>query len=179
MDRLCDLIDRLLRWVLYLLMTVMVAAVFWQVASRLASKFAPQLGVQPSRGTEELASFALCWVALLGAAYVYGRRGHLGFDVLYNTHTPAARRRLDLLIFALELLFFVAVLLIGGTRLVQLTLALGQTTPVLGWPMGLVYSVVPLAGLVMTLHALRFMARRWRGEPTLPTATEAAGGSTV
>ena len=57
------------------LMSVMVIDVSWQVASRFVFR-------APSSFTEELAGFLLIWIGLLGAAYGFPTRAHLGIDLL-------------------------------------------------------------------------------------------------
>ena len=54
--------------------------------------------------------------------------------------------------------FAVLVLVIGGTRLVELTLVLGQTSAALQVPRGYVYLALPLSGIVILVYAaLDFM----------------------
>jgi len=50
--------------------------------------------------------------------------------------------------------FAVAVLVIGGVSLVALTWELRQYSAVLGLPIAFVYSVIPIAGVLICLYAL-------------------------
>ena len=52
------------------------------------------------------------------------------------------------------LFFAIAVLVVGGMRVVSNTLAMEQTTPVLGWKMGHVYLALPIAGVFVILYTL-------------------------
>jgi TRAP-type C4-dicarboxylate transport system permease small subunit len=110
--------------------------------------------IQPSRWTEELAGFQLSWVALLGAAWVLREGAHPGLDLVYRQLGPRLRRGADVLGAALIALFAMVVFVYGGVRLVQMTQELDQRTAALGWPMAVVYSVVPIAGALLTLFAL-------------------------
>ena len=167
MSRLCDRIHALLGQVLVALMVAMTLTVGWQVSSRLLARLAMSMEwgpiVEPSRWTEELAGFQLGWVTLLGAAYALRRGEHLGFDLFYQHLPPALRRGADVAAGILVALFSLVVLVWGGSSLVLMTRELGQRTAALGWPMAWVYSVVPVAGLLLTLFALEPLARR-RGE---------------
>lgn len=149
-------IERALALSLSLLMASMVLTVLWQVATRLASQIAGAQGwslpLSPSQWTEELASFQLAWVALLGAAYALRRGEHMGYDSLFVAFGPVGRARTTHFVKAC-VIAFALVLVIGGAGLVWMTLELGQTTPALRWPMGWVYSVAPISGVLMIAFA--------------------------
>ena len=50
--------------------------------------------------------------------------------------------------------FALMILMVGGVRLVTLTLLTEQLSPALGVKMGYVYLAIPLSGLVIFLNAL-------------------------
>ena len=52
------------------------------------------------------------------------------------------------------LVFAIAVMVVGGTRLVTLTLELEQVSAALAVPMGLIYLALPLSGLLIAFYAL-------------------------
>ena len=142
MNRLYASLLRGLELALVGIFGLMVADVLWQVFSRYV------VG-QSSSFTEEFARFALIWLTLLGAAYLNGRRAHLTMDFLTRRLGPAAlaarRRRIAWAMFAFALI----VLVVGGGNLVYTTLRLGQVSPAIGVPLGVVYAVVPAAGLLV------------------------------
>jgi TRAP-type C4-dicarboxylate transport system permease small subunit len=150
-------LESLLARLLTGLMLAMLAIVLWQVASRLFARAAIAMqwswSLTPAKWSEELASFVLAWIALLGAAYALRRGEHMGYDSLFLSLDRADKARLTQVVQALVALFG-ALMALGGTLLVQQTLELGQRTPALGWPMGWVYAVAPLSGLMMVLFAL-------------------------
>jgi len=137
---------------------MMALTVAWQVSSRLLARLCLALDwpvfIQPSRWTEELAGFQLSWVALLGAAWVLREGAHPGLDLVYRQLGPRLQRGADVMGAALIALFAMVVFVYGGVRLVQMTQELDQRTAALGWPMAVVYSVVPVAGGLLTLFAL-------------------------
>lgn len=141
--------DRILGHLLATLLALAVVTVLWQVLSRYA------LG-DPSSFTDELVRFLMVWLGLLGGAYALGRRLHLAIDLVPSRLGPAGRRRLESGVYGLIALFALAVMVYGGGRLVAITLALGQRSAALGLPLGYVYTVVPLAGLVTAIYALAF-----------------------
>ena len=78
MRALTRIVDKGLSWSLILLMSIMVATVSWQVATRYILD-------SPSSYTEELATYLLIWISLLGGrlrASVAGASRH--------RHTSAA-----------------------------------------------------------------------------------------
>ncbi len=146
--RLRAAVDRALEALLALLMASLVGSVLWQVFTRFAL-------ADPSSGTEELARFALIWLGLLGAAYAFGRRLHLSVDLLGAAlgARPGGRAALDLLLHLCVAAFAAAILVGGGSLLVDLTLRLQQRSAALGIPLGAVYLALPLSGLLMLLYA--------------------------
>ncbi|RMG68431.1 MAG: TRAP transporter small permease [Bacteroidetes bacterium] len=134
-------------------MVLMVVNVTWQVVSRYI------LG-DSSSWTEELTRFLLIWVGLLGAAYAAGQRLHLAIDLLPRRLEGKSARRLDQVIQSCMALFALLAMVIGGSRLVYLTLTLKQTSAALGLPLWYVYLVLPLSGLLIIYYSLANMLER-------------------
>jgi TRAP-type C4-dicarboxylate transport system permease small subunit len=138
--------DRVLEALLAALMALMVLAVLWQVFTRFVLR-------NPSSTMEELVRFGLIWVGLVGAAYGFGKRVHLSMDLLSRRLSAKRQARLDLIIQLTVIFFAVSVLIIGGSRLVDLTLAMGQTSAALEIKRGYVYIALPLSGMVIIFYA--------------------------
>jgi TRAP-type C4-dicarboxylate transport system permease small subunit len=83
--------------------------------------------------SEELARYLLVWLTFLGATVAYRRHMHPSVDVLFKRLGRPARKRLRVLV-----------------RL--------QTTPALTLPKWLIFAIIPLSGLIFTLHALAFLS---------------------
>jgi len=147
MQTVLNKIDQLLAGFLALLMTAIVIDVSWQVITRF-------LLSTPSSYTEELARFLLVWIGLLGASYAYRTRAHLGLDLLTNQLPPKSKALVELIAVFCSATFAVLVMVYGGSQLVLLTFELKQTSASLGIPIGFVYMVIPLSGLLITLYAL-------------------------
>jgi len=146
MNSLLSKINHVLEKLLMLMMLAIVVTVSWQVFSRFI------LG-SPSSYTEELSRYLLIWIGVLGAAYAYKTKAHLGLD-LFVEKLPAELKHYALvLIEILVLLFATLVMVYGGLSLMILTLELKQTSAALGLQMGWVYSVIPLSGMLITLFA--------------------------
>lgn len=127
------------------LMSVMAVNVLWQVFSRYILD-------APSSFTEELARYLMIWLGLLGAAYVSGQGGHVAIDVVRRRFSEKGRRRMARIASWAVLLFCLFAMVLGGGRLVYITLVLEQYSPALGLPLALVYAVVPISGLITALY---------------------------
>ena len=145
-------IDKGLEWVLVFILSVLVIDVLWQVFSRYVMS-------SPSSFTDELAGFLLIWTGLLGAAYVAGKREHLAIDILLQRSSPERRYKLELIISSLIILFAILVLIIGGSWLVYTRFYLGVTSAALGLPLGVVYLVLPVSGILITYFDLDNIVR--------------------
>lgn len=136
------IIDKSLEWLLVFLMSILVLDVLWQVASRYIMN-------SPSSYTDELAGFLLIWVGLFGAAYVAGKREHLAIDLLLQRSSDKRKSKLEITISAIVLVFAIAVMIIGGFWLVYTRFFLSVKSAALGLPLGFVYLVLPVSGLLI------------------------------
>lgn len=145
-------VDKGLEGLLVIILSVLVLDVLWQVASRYIMN-------SPSSFTDELAGFLLIWTGLLGAAYVAGKREHLAIDILLQRSSPERRYKLELIISVLIILFAVLVMIVGGSWLVYTRFYLGVTSAALGLPLGVVYLVLPISGILITYFDIDNMVR--------------------
>lgn len=136
-------IEKTLEWLLVFLMSILVLDVLWQVTSRYIMN-------SPSSFTDELAGFLLIWVGLLGAAYVAGKREHLAIDLLIQRSGPKRKFYLEMIISSVIIIFAITVMIIGGTWLVYTRLFLSVKSAALGLPLGIVYLVLPVSGVLIT-----------------------------
>lgn len=147
MQKLKRILDRGLEWLVMIVVGFLVLDVLWQVFTRFILK-------DPSSWTEELATFLLIWVALLGAAVALGRGAHLGIDYFVMKLPDKARLKTEIFVFFCVAAFSFLVMVVGGFDLVRTTFHLEQTSPALGLNMGYVYLAVPISGLFLLLYSL-------------------------
>lgn len=140
-------IDKYLAYLLVFLMAAITLDVLWGVFTRYA------LGSQAG-WTEELARYLLTWIGMLGAAYASGQKMHLAIDLLSPKLNRKARVRLALFINLLIAGFAMTAMVIGGLRLMYITHSLGQTSAAMRIPIALVYSAIPLAGMLVVFYKL-------------------------
>jgi TRAP-type C4-dicarboxylate transport system permease small subunit len=139
-------VDRVIEYMLVILMAVMVLNVLWQVFSRFVLN-------SPSSFTEELARYLLIWVGLIAAGYVAGRKMHLAIDYLVNKFSSSIKRRIELVTNLIIILFALLVMVIGGFNLVSLTVYLEQISSALQIQLGYVYLAVPISGLLIIFYS--------------------------
>ncbi len=140
-------VDRILGSFLIFLMGVTVLVVLWQVASRYLFK-------NPSVFTDELSGFLLMWIGLLGAAYATGKKLHLAIDILPNYLPEHKGHILSVVINMIVIVFSLLVMVIGGINLMYLTLSLDQMSATLDIPLGMVYAVLPISGMLICYYSL-------------------------
>lgn len=141
-DVLFNKVCRIMEIILVAIFGLLVVDVLGQVFSRyvLNTSFA---------FTEELARFSLIWLSILGAAYLNAKREHLSMDFLYQKFSASGRKKALYFIEVCILLFALIVMVIGGFNLVYTTLHLGQLSGTLRIPLGYIYAILPISGLLI------------------------------
>ena len=140
-------IDKILERVLIVIITIMLFSVIWQVFSRFILQ-------SPSTITDELSSYLLIWLGLLGAAYATGQQLHLAIDLIPQKAIHKNPMLYEGIIHFSVLTFGFLVMIIGGTRLCWLTFIFGQKSAALQIPLGYVYLVVPISGVLISYYAM-------------------------
>ena len=158
MDRFTHILTKVLRFILIILMAVIVLDVTWQVITRFILK-------NPSSFTEELAGFLLIWIGILGASYALHTRSHLGIDILTYKLKGAKKQTVEVVVYTIVLLFALFVMVVGGMRLVNLTFDLNQVSAAMGIPIGYVYLVLPVSGILMMFYSFGFILKAIRQDP--------------
>jgi TRAP-type C4-dicarboxylate transport system permease small subunit len=152
MDTLFKKINRFIEVFLVFIFALLVVDVLWQVFSRylLNTSFS---------FTEEFARFALIWLSILGAAYLNAKREHLSMDFLYQKFTPKTQKKVAVLIELFIFLFAFIVMVIGGLNLVYITLHLEQLSGTLRIPLGYIYAILPVSGLLIMYFSIYHISK--------------------
>ncbi len=140
-------VDKVIAYFIVTVMGVLVLNVLWQVTSRYVFN-------NPSSFTDELAGFLLIWVSLFGAAYATGQKAHLAIELLPQKLSPAKKKKLDIFINMIIAVFAFFVFVVGGIRLVFITLSLNQISSALKLPVGYVYIVLPISGVIIMYYVI-------------------------
>jgi len=140
-------VDNALEIFLVVIMSMLVMDVVWQVASRY-------LFGDPSSFTDELAVFLLIWVGMAGAAYVKGKNEHLAIDILPDKLSPKGKNRLLTFINLFIIIFSATIMVTGGGWLAYTRFSMGQVSSALQLPVGYVYLIVPISGILMIYYSI-------------------------
>jgi TRAP-type C4-dicarboxylate transport system permease small subunit len=140
-------VSKFLEWSMIIIFALLVLDVLFQVFSRyiLGTSFT---------WTEEFARFSLIWLTILGAAYLNGKREHLSMDFLYEKFSVTNKRKVSILIEVFIFLFALIVMVVGGLNLVYTTLHLEQLSGTLRIPLGYVYAIMPISGLLIMCFSI-------------------------
>ena len=146
-------IDKILERVVLSVLMIMLLSVIWQVFSRYVMR-------APSTLTDEITSFSLIWVGLLGAAYASGKHLHLAIDLIPEIVVKRKQNLFDAIVYLSITFFAFTVMVIGGLRLVQLSFQFEQTSATLEIPLGFIYLVVPISGLLVCYYNIDTMLKK-------------------
>lgn len=153
LHRISDRANAITEGVLFASLLVLVAVTFLQVVFRF---FFTALS-----WSEELSSFLLVWVSLLGAAVGFKRGSHIAVTFLVDKLPPKARRVMQTFIGLLGIGFFGIVVWYGG---VLMQTEASQVTPAMGLSMRWIYLMYPVCGTLIILHIVDTVAEAWRKE---------------
>jgi TRAP-type C4-dicarboxylate transport system permease small subunit len=138
-------VNKIIERFLVLILVGMVLNVIWQVFTRFFTS-------SPSAFTNELARYLMIWLGILGAAYISGKQEHVAIDFFVKKLNNSLRRFIDRFVLLSILSFAFFVMIIGGFNLVYITLKLEQYSPSLQIPLALVYSIIPISGLLIIFY---------------------------
>lgn len=138
-------VNKIIERFLVLILVGMVLNVIWQIFTRFLTS-------SPSAFTNELARYLMIWLGILGAAYVSGKQEHVAIDFFVKKFNNSLRRFIDRFVLFSILSFAFFVMIIGGFNLVYITLKLEQYSPSLQIPLALVYSIIPISGLLIIFY---------------------------
>ena len=140
-------IDSVLEKLVLIILVIMLVSVVWQVFSRFVLQ-------APSTMTDEISSFSLIWIGLLGSAYAAGKNLHLAIDLISDNIVKKRQGFFNGIVFISIAFFAFTVMIIGGFRLVQLSFQFGQTSATLEIPLGFIYMVVPISGILICYYSI-------------------------
>lgn len=145
METIKNYVNKLIFFIGTVLLTVLVLTVTWQVVSRYVFN-------SPSMFTDELSRFLLMWIGMLGATYAFGTKAHLAMDIVHGLVNKGTLKVLRIIIPILAVIFIGVVMVIGGSLLTMNTMK--QLSPVMQLPMGIVYSILPVTGILNVIYLL-------------------------
>ncbi|WDP93263.1 MAG: TRAP transporter small permease [Desulfobacter sp.] len=110
--------------------------------------------------SEELARLLLVWLTFFGATVAYYHGAHPGVDGFYRRLAPGWQKGAACLTHGASLALF-AVMIYSGIEFSWFVRL--QITPALNLPKWVMMAVVPVSGLIFTIHGLAFLGRSLKG----------------
>ncbi|WP_410207585.1 TRAP transporter small permease [Fusobacterium sp.] len=148
MEKLREVINKIIFMIGAVLLTTITITVAWQVVSRYVFN-------SPSIFTDELARFLLMWIGMLGTTYAFGSKSHLSMDYLHTLLSPKTVKVIKIILPMLGM-FFIGSVMVGGGALLTMN-TMNQPSPVLSIPMGYVYLILPITGVINIIYLLGYI----------------------
>ena len=125
---------------------LMLVIIFLQVVSRYIFNHSFEW-------SEELARFLFVWTVFIGSALIIGDKGHMAVKLLGEKLKGTKAGIVLNLFIELCSLVFILILIVQGAKMTKVMMF--QTSPALGVPMGYVYLIIPVSGVLMLLYFIR------------------------
>jgi len=145
MIKLKKTMDRILSAVCAVMFSFMTLIAVYQVVTRYVFN-------SPSSFSEELLTYSFAWMSMFAATLVFGERDHMRLAYFADKLTGKNGIRLAVATECIILIFTVLVLIYGGISITRLTMT--QVTASLGVPMGYVYSIMPVSGILTAVYSI-------------------------
>lgn len=122
------------------LIIVMVLLVLWQVVARYFLQ-------SPSTFSETLTRYLFVWLVLVTATYAFGKQDHMYISALNSRFRGKMKTVVDVMIEVLTILFALCVMVYGGSIITGMQMVSMDSS--LHIPMGVVYAIIPVCGVVI------------------------------
>ena len=137
--------NRILAFSSAAMLAAMTVIAFYQVVTRYVFN-------SPSSWSEELLTYTFSWTSMLAATLVFGERDHMKLSFFSDKVKGRNGVILAIATEAVICVFSVLVLIFGGIAIVNLTMT--QVTASLGIPMGIVYCIMPVSGVLISIYCI-------------------------
>lgn len=145
MKTLRNAINKLVEVFSVLLVVIMVLLVLWQVVARYVLN-------SPSSFSEALTRYLFVWLVLVSSTYAFGCREHMYISVLNDRLKGRAKTAVGIAIEVLTILFAACIMTFGGSIITRMQMV--QLDSSLHIPMGVIYSIIPICGVVTVFYCL-------------------------
>lgn len=154
MDKICDKTQKALTFLAGLLFTGVFVVTVLNIVLRNVAGIAWLWIPGASR-------LMFIWTVFLGAAVLYYHNDHLLMDYFVARIAPRNKRKFDLVIHGIFLLFLVA-LIVYGTEIARVRMRISFET----WkfPTGVAYFAAPVASGFMALFGINKLRHIWKGD---------------
>lgn len=110
--------------------------------------------------SEELARYLLVWLTFFGSSAAYYRKAHPGIDVIYGRLPAPARKTASLVVHLVSMVLF-GTMIVYGIKFAYFVRL--QISPALYLPKWLIFSVIPVSGLILMVHSVTLLLGELKG----------------
>ena len=146
-------INKILRFIVIIMLSVMSVVVFAQVLFRIVHLSIPW--------SEELSKYLLIWSTFLGAAICIRKGSLVGLEFLKNSMSEEKQKILQTI---LNLIVCAMLLFLINVGFWAVRRVWFQITPVLKVSMGLMYAAIPIGSVFMLINQILVTIYLWKGE---------------
>ena len=146
-------INKILRFIVIIMLSVMSVVVFAQVLFRIVHLSIPW--------SEELSKYLLIWSTFLGAAICIRKGSLVGLEFLKNSMSEEKQKILQTI---LNLIVCAMLLFLINVGFWAVRRVWFQLTPVLKLSMGLMYAAIPIGSVFMLINQILVTIYLWKGE---------------
>ena len=139
LDNIRNVMNKVIRIICIVLFAFMVIIGMYQILVRYIFN-------SPSTVSEELLTYSFTWMSLFAAAYVSGKREHMRMGFLADKLSGKNLTILNVVIEIITIAF--------ATLSIVTSLSMTQKTASLGIPMGYIYIVIPITGIVIAVYGI-------------------------
>ncbi|WP_386692433.1 MULTISPECIES: TRAP transporter small permease [unclassified Lonepinella] len=136
-------VDKTMEYLCILIVLLMCILVTYQVITRYVFD-------QPSSVSEILSRYLFIWLVLFGGAYVFGLREHMSISFLKQKLSNKVQIYLDMLSEFIIAIFTFTIMILGGYSITLRQML--QMDSSLQLPVGIIYSAIPIAGIIMIFY---------------------------
>ncbi|KUO72057.1 MAG: hypothetical protein APF81_28180 [Desulfosporosinus sp. BRH_c37] len=124
-----------------LLLIIMTLAVFAQVIFRFILK-------HPLAWSEELARYLMIWITFLGANLALENKAHPTIEIVVGFLPGRVKQVAQVIAILLSSVFYSLLIYFGSQFAVK---SFSQLTPAMGLPIGYVYLIIPVSGVLLLI----------------------------
>ena len=144
-DKIKNVVDKTVEILCVLMLAVMTVLVTYQVITRYVFN-------NPSTFSETLAQYLFVWLVMFGSALVFGSKDHLEISTIKEKLGPKSRVVVETVINIFLLVFSIVVCVFGGY--LGMSRQIATMDAALGIPTGIIYSSIPICGVIMAFYAV-------------------------
>lgn len=145
MKKIKAVLDKITSTVCIIALIAMVLIVTYQVVIRYFFK-------APSAVTDALTRYLFVWLITISATYIFGQREHICISYLKDKLSAKLKKTVNIAIEIIIILFALLVMVYGGSVITHMNML--QFDSILKIPTGIIYSVIPVSGLIIIFYSV-------------------------